>query len=170
MRTWSWGIGVAGLCLSAGEVADGQERRPADGGQTTSLGQPGQWHWTLGGSTGLGRRDGDFSGLAEGRAGVYRELLNPVLGLGGFQLEGYGGAFDTKVNAGLRLRFMSPITGIAFGADYNATAATVRPILTYVHPIRRGGISGNGSVVRLDLVPGPDRTLMIGVEKPAFRR
>lgn len=170
MRTWSWGIGVAGLCLSAGDVADGQERRPADGGQTTSLGQPGQWQWTLGGSTGLGRRHGDFSGLAEGRAGVYRELLNPVLGMGGLQLEGYGGAFDTKVNAGLRLRFMSPITGIAFGADYNATAGNVRPILTYVHPIRRGGLSGNGSVVRLDLVPGPDRTLMIGVEKPAFRR
>lgn len=170
MRSW-WFVFACGMLGHAVPARAGaQERLPADGGITTSLGQPGQWLWTFGASTGLGRRHGEFSGLAEGRAGVYRELLNPVLGFGGLQLEGYGGAFDTRVNAGARLRFVSPVSGIALGADYNATAGTVRPMLTYVHPVRRGGISGNGSVLRLDIMPGRDRTLMIGVEKPVFRR
>ncbi|MBK8246721.1 MAG: hypothetical protein IPK85_04910 [Gemmatimonadetes bacterium] len=160
---------LTGLCLARGP-AEAQQRLPANGGQTTSLGQPDTWQWTLGGSVGLGHRDDRFSGLAEGRAGVYRELLNPVLGLGGLQLEGYSGAFDTKINAGLRLRFMSPISGIAFGADYNVHAGVVRPVLTYVHPVRRGGISGNASVLRADILPGRRPTLMIGVEKPVFRR
>lgn len=158
------------LCLTAGLALEAQERLPANGGLTTSLGQPEQWLWSLGVSTGLGHRKGDLSGLAEARGALYHELLNPVLGLGGLQLEGYSGAYDTKHNSGLRLRFVSPISGIAFGADYNATAQQLRPIFSYVHPLRRGGISGNGSVARLDLITGQDRSLMIGIEKPAFRR
>ena len=135
-----------------------------------SLGQPGHWSWTFGVSTGIGRRDGYGSGLAEGRAGVYHELLNPVLGAGGLQLEAYDGAFDTIHNGGLRLRFVSPITGIALGVDYNATGNRLRPIFTYVHPIRRGGLNHDASVVRFDVITGPTRALMIGVEKPVFRR
>ncbi len=135
-----------------------------------SLGQPARWSWTFGVSTGIGRRDGEGSGLAEGRAGVYHELLNPVLGIGGAQLELYNGAFDTKYNSGLRLRFVSPISGIGIGADYNATQDQLRPIFTYVYPLRRGGVSGDGGVLRLDAMGGRDRSLMIGVEKPVFRR
>jgi hypothetical protein len=163
-------LATAGWCLPAQVVLEAQERLPANGGQTTSLGQPVTWLWSIGASTGLGFRDGALSGLAEARGGVYHELLNSVLGLGGAQLEGYSGAYDTKYNAGLRLRFVSPISGIAVGADYNATADQLRPILTYVYPLRRGGISGNGSVLRLDLFTGRDRSIMFGVEKPAFRR
>jgi len=147
-----------------------QQRRPAEGGETVSLGQPGHWLWTFGASTGIGTRDRNGSGLAEARAGVYHELLNPVLGAGGLQLEGYDGAYDTKHNAGLRLRFMSPISGIALGADYNITTNQWRPIFTYVHPIRRGGLARDGSVVRADIITGASRSLMIGVEKPVFRR
>ncbi|MEO6444170.1 MAG: hypothetical protein ABIZ91_05980 [Gemmatimonadaceae bacterium] len=147
-----------------------QARNPADGGLTSSLGQPGQWLWTLGVSTGIGHRRGEGSGLAEARAGVYREMLNPVLGVGGAQVEAYSGAYDTQPNNGLRLRFVSPISGIAIGADYNVSSEQLRPILTYVHPVKRGGLFGDGSVVRLDVVTGRDHSWMIGVEKPVFRR
>ncbi len=169
VKTW-WGLATVGLCLTAGAATEAQQRLPADGGRTTSLGQPDEWQWTIGASTGLGRRGGYLSGLAEARAGVYHELLNPVLGLGGVQVEGFGGAYDTRFNAGVRLRLMSPITGIALGLDYNATADQLHPVLTYVHPIRRGGISHNGSVVRVDLMTGHGGSVMFGVEKPAFRR
>lgn len=170
-RSGWWVVGITGLQLStAGQAARAQQRLPADGGETISLGQPGHWLWTFGVSTGIGRRDGNGSGLAEGRAGVYHELLNPVLGAGGFQFEAYDGAYDTKHNAGLRLRFVSPISGIALGADFNVTSSQVRPIFTYVHPIKRGGLAGDASVVRFDVITGPSRSLMIGVEKPVFRR
>lgn len=168
----TWWSAIAAACVAAagGHEAAAQGRAPADGGFTTSLGQPARWLWTFGVSTGIGRLNGDVSGLAEGRAGVYHELLNPVLGIGGAQLEAYNGAFDTKYNAGLRLRFVSPISGIGFGADYNATNGELRPIATYVYPFRRSGIDGEGSVVRFDAIGGRDRSLMIGVEKPVFRR
>jgi hypothetical protein len=48
---------------------------------------------------------------------------------------------DTKHNAGIRLRLMSPITGIALGADYNATAGQLHPIFSYVHPPPRGDLA-----------------------------
>ena len=164
-------LGLVGLLLTAtGASLGAQQRRPAEGGETVSLGQPGHWLWTFGVSTGIGTRDRNGSGLAEARAGVYHELLNPVLGAGGLQLEAYDGAYDTKHNAGLRLRFQSPITGIALGADFNVTTNQLRPIFTYVHPIRRGGLARDGSVVRLDVLTGSSRSLMIGVEKPVFRR
>lgn len=151
-------------------VGAAQGRLPSEGGFTTSLGQPARWLWTVGVSTGIGRRDGNKSGLGEGRAGVYHELLNPVLGVGGAHVEVYNGAFDTKYNAGLRLRFVSQISGIGFGADYNAIDSRLRPLFSYVYPLRRGGVAGDGSVVRLDYTGGRNRSLMIGVEKPVFRR
>ncbi len=159
-------LGVVGTRESAA-----QARLPSDGGFTTSLGQPGRWLWTFGVSTGIGRRDGYGSGLGEGRAGVYHELLNPVLGVGGLQLESYNGAFDTRYNGGLRLRFVSPLTGVAAGADVTMrSTAMLRPIFTYVYPLRRSGVAGDGSMVRFDVIGGRNHALMIGVEKPVFRR
>ncbi|MFN8571254.1 MAG: hypothetical protein U0132_04300 [Gemmatimonadaceae bacterium] len=154
----------------AGARVDAQARPPSDGGMTTSLGQPNVWQWTTGGATGLGRRLGSFSGLVEARAGLYRELLNPALGIGGVQLEAFTGAFDTRFNAGARLRFVSPIIGIAGGVEYNASVETLRPMLTYTHPVHRSGLFGDGSLLRADLVLGKDHTLMIGFDKPVFRR
>ncbi|MEP7380710.1 MAG: hypothetical protein ABI910_03440 [Gemmatimonadota bacterium] len=167
-----WWYAAMAACVAAAGRRDAaaQGRLPSDGGFTASLGQPARWLWTFGVSTGIGRREGNSSGLGEGRAGVYHELLNPVLGVGGAQLELYNGAFDTKYNAGLRLRFVSPISGISAGADYNATVDQLRPMFTYVYPLRRSGVFGDGSVVRLDAIGGRDRSLMIGVEKPVFRR
>lgn len=174
MRTVSWGVGTAlamAWMLSVG-AHDGaaQGRMPSEGGLTASLGQPARWLWTVGVSTGIGSRDGDGSGLGEGRAGVYRELLNPVLGVGGAHVEVYNGAFDTKYNAGIRVRVVSQISGIGVGADYGAIDSRLRPIFSYVYPLRRGGVAGDGSVVRIDATGGRDRSLMIGVEKPVFRR
>ena len=167
-----WRYTLAAVCVVAVGTREGaaQGRLPSDGGFTTSLGQPGRWLWTIGGATGIGQRDGSGSGLAEGRASVYHELLNPVLGVGGAQLEGYNGAFDTRYNAGLRLRFVSPISGIAGGVDYDAVDGQLRPIFSYVYPLRRSGVAGDGSVVRFDAIGGRNRALMIGVEKPVFRR
>ncbi|MEO7963600.1 MAG: hypothetical protein ABIT38_06780 [Gemmatimonadaceae bacterium] len=166
----AWMAAAATTLAGAGARLDAQVRPASDGGFTTSLGQPGIWQWSVGGATGLGRRSGNSSGLAEARVGAYRELINPALGVGGGQLEAYTGAFDTKFNAGVRLRFVSPIIGIAAGMDYNASARSLRPILTYVHPVHRGGLFGDGSVLRADVVLGRDRTLMIGFDKPVFRR
>ncbi|MEO6447594.1 MAG: hypothetical protein ABIP66_20755 [Gemmatimonadaceae bacterium] len=147
-----------------------QERSATDGGRTTSLGQPGGWHWSLGGATGIRSLSGVGARIAEARVGVYRELLSRVLGMGGVSLEEYSGARDTKFDGGIRARFYSPFARVGVGADVSFVDGHTRPMFTVVNPIRRGGLFRDGSVVRLDVTTGRDRAWTIGIEKPVFRR
>lgn len=86
-------IGV--MCGGAALSLPAQSRPPADGGMTASLGQPWGWQWSLGVATGVRSRSGDGAAIAEGRVGVYRELMNRALGVGGVQFEAYTGSFAT---------------------------------------------------------------------------
>ncbi len=52
---------------------------------------------------------------------MYHEFLSRALGGGGLQGELYNQSFNAEHNAGGRLRLVSQITGIAVGADYNAS-------------------------------------------------
>ncbi len=147
-----------------------QARLPTDGGMTTSLGQPGPWLWSAGVSLGLRDDRSVIAGVGEGRVGLYHELLSKALGFGGLHGEIYNQSVNAKYFAGTRLRWVSQLTGGAFGVDYSVTDKRLRPILTYVHPIMRAGLFNEGSVLRLDLVAGPRHTVTVGVEKPIFRR
>ncbi|MBK6307456.1 MAG: hypothetical protein IPF47_17670 [Gemmatimonadetes bacterium] len=147
-----------------------QRRVPADGGATASLGQPVHWQWTLGAATGVRTQPGDEAAVTEGRVGVYRELLNRSLGLGGLQVEGYSGSRDTRPRNGVRVAFFSPFLRLGVGADYDFGDRQLHHLYTLVHPVRRGGIFHDGSMLRLDFEPGSGRAFMVGIEKPVFRR
>lgn len=111
-----------------------QSRLPTDGGMTTSLGQPGPWSWSLGIALGL-REDKAFTaGVGEARVGVYHEFLSRTLGVGGMQGELYNQSQNAKYAAGVRLRWVSQITGVALGADYSITEKRTRPIFNYAWP------------------------------------
>ena len=172
MRRVRAGVAVAAgvwVGVGGGVAPLGAQGLPHRGAFTTSLGQPSGWLWTLGASAGTRSRDGDRMALGEVRAGVYRELVSRALGVGGVQLEGYGGSVGTALDAGVRARLVSPFARLAVGADYNAVDGRVRPLLTVLHPWRRGGLFRDGSVVRLDVMPGPGSRVSLGIEKPAFR-
>ena len=159
------------LLLAAILPLPAQARRlPSNGGSTASLGQPGVWQTSIGGAIGVRSELGDQAVVAEGRVGVYRELLNRVLGIGGLQLEAYSGSLDTRLNGGVRARFVSPFARVAVGADYNLVDGRLRPIFSLVNPMRRGGVFHDGSMIRLDLLTGPNRSVTVGIEKPVFRR
>jgi hypothetical protein len=147
-----------------------QRRLPHDGGTTTSLGQPNAWLWSLGWSAGVRTEVGDETVVVDGRMGLYREILSSTLGLGGVQLEAYGGSRDTRATAGLRARIFSPFLRLGIGTDYDLDEPQLRPSLTVVHPVRRGGLFRDGSVVRLDFTGGSHRTVTLGVETPIRRR
>lgn len=150
--------------------AQAQPRLPSDGGFTTSLGQPGPWEPTVGVALGRRSRPGVIGALAESRLGVYRELVNRSLGVGGIQLELYGGTVDTRSDGGVRGRVLSPFLGIAAGADYSFVDANVRPIFSLSSPVRRAGLFRNGSMVRLDVTPGRVRSVTLGIEFPVWRK
>ncbi|MBL0169945.1 MAG: hypothetical protein IPP90_04310 [Gemmatimonadaceae bacterium] len=146
------------------------ERLPSDGGLTTSLGQPGAWQPSFG--VGVGRRSevGAVGAIAEARVGVYREFLSRSLGLGGAQIEAYGGSIDTRSNGGVRGRLFSPFLRVGFGADYDIGDRELRPIFSLQLPLRRGGLFHDGSAFRFDLTPGRVHSATLGIETPIFRR
>ena len=158
------------LVLAALRTLPSQSRLPTDGGTTTSLGQPGPWLWTVGGAAGFRTEKGLVDGMGEARMGVSREILSRALGVGGLQAELYNQSLNAKYSAGARLRWVSQLTGVALGADYSLSDDELRPIITYVHPGKRGGLFGDGSVARLDVVIGPRHSITLGIEKPMFRR
>ena len=163
-------IGISILLVLPSRPAGAQARLPTDGGMTTSLGQPGPWAWSLGVALGLRDDQSQIAGVGEARLGVYHEFLSRALGVGGLQGELYNQSQNAKYAAGARLRWVSQITGIALGADYSVTEKRVRPIFTYVHPIKRGGLFNDGSVLRLDMVTGAKRAITLGIETPLARR
>lgn len=150
-------------------IVAAQPRLPSDGGIVRSLGQPSVWLGSVGISTGVQNGRTGPEATAEGRVGVYHELLNRALGLGGVQLEAYGGTRDTRPNGGVRVRLVSPLLRVGIGTDYNIVDRRMRPVVSFVHPGRRGGLFGDGSTIRIDYRSGPFRALSLGVETPVGR-
>jgi hypothetical protein len=165
-------LGTATLLLTAfiPGVLIGQARAPSDGGMTRSLGQPHTWTWTAGASTGWLFKDGGVDGVAEGSLGVYRDVVNPVLSLLGVQGEGYLGARGAELDGGLRLQVVSPFARVGVGADHNFLDDETHLLLSFAHPIRRGGLFRDGSVVRGTYLPGRGHSFTLGVEVPIRRR
>lgn len=147
-----------------------QVRAPSDGGTTASLGQPRAWKWTLGAALGWDRQVANNRGVAEARLGVYRDLMNPVIGIAGLHVEAYSGARDTDFEGGIRARVVSPFARFGLGADYNAIDGRTRFLFSLSHPGRRGGLFHDGSILRLDVTPGRDRSVSLGIETPIYRR
>jgi phosphatidylserine/phosphatidylglycerophosphate/cardiolipin synthase-like enzyme len=145
-------------------------RLPSDGGTTFSIGQPGAWQGTWGFSSGLERRHGEPLGVVEGRVGLYTELLSRVLGLGGAHVETYVSTMDTRTNAGVHGRIVSPFARVGFGFDYSGFDHQLRPLFSMTYPARRGGLFHDGSVVRIDYRPGPEKMLTVGVEGSFLRK
>lgn len=148
---------------------DAQPRRPDEGGTTASLGQPLRWLPSVGVVTGVQSRPGDRAAVTEARVGAYTELANRVLGLGGVHAELYGGSLDTRSTAGARLRLASPFLRLAFGTDYNFGTERWRPHMSFLQPVRRGGLFRDGTVLRVDLFAGAEPAFMAGFETPLRR-
>jgi hypothetical protein len=143
--------------------AGAQVRPPVEGGRALSLGQPAAFKGTA--SVGGAWHDG---ARAVAALGVQRDLLNPMLSVLAVHGEVFVEGWDDGTDAGVRARLLSPFARVGIGADYRLGERGVDVLLSAFHPLRRGGVFGDGSVVRFDYVPGRDH-LMIGIEKPIRR-
>lgn len=152
-------------------IALGAQSRPAaDGDRPTSLGQPGLWRWSAGGALGGAMTDGTGQGLGEARATLSRDVLNPVLGLAALQVESYAGARGGEWDGGVRGRLSLPFFRAGVAADYNLLDARTRWMLSFMRPLRRGGVFHDGSMARLDISPGKRWSVALGFDKPIQRR
>jgi hypothetical protein len=137
----------------------------ADGGRTASLGQPSSLKWTA--AAGVGQ---ERSAHLAGAFGLERDLLNPMLSMLALHTEVYARAGSDKVAPGLRARLVSPFARFGIGADYRPAEGGPDLLLSLFHPMRRGGLFADGSILRLDYLPGREHGFTIGIEKPVLRR
>lgn len=147
-----------------------QQTPPADGGFTASLGQPKAWKWTAGGSLGWASNDPEHRTAASAQLGVFYDIMNPVIGIGGWNIEAYAGARDTRSNGGIRARIASPALRIGVGADYNIRDNDTRLLVSLYSPVRRGGFFRNGTELRFDVLPLKHPQFAVAVETPIWRR
>lgn len=147
-----------------------QLRPPADGFLTPSIGQPGPWHWTAGGAFSGARAQDETTLSGELRIALARDLGNPVMGLGSFQLEPFLGTGAGQPEGGLRARLTVPFLRFGVGVRQQFADPDTRWFISVLRPTRRGGVFGDGSMLRFDLSPGPNPILSLGLEKPIQRR
>lgn len=152
-------------CLAAAQL-----RAPSDGGRAYSLGQPGVWKWSTGGSIGQLRTADTRVMTTEGRLGVMRDIGNPLVGLAAFQLEGFTRSRGDDLDGGVRAQLALPFARVAVGGEYNIAGSETQWHFSLTHPVRRGGLFADGSHLRLDLTRGATRSFSVGVEKPIWRR
>ena len=138
-----------------------------------SIGQPPAWRhhvalqWTA--------HDRRSSSDATISYGVYHafnkppiQATNPVLGLAGGTVEAYTTA-TAPGDAGLRALFTSRLLALSAGIDWDLRNKNVDAIVSWESAIRRGGILGRGSMVRVDWLPKRDQIVRVGLAAPLFQ-
>src|SRR5690348_6565147 len=159
---------VSALALSV-SAAGAQEAAPALGvpQPVMSMGQPPRWQ-PYGAALAVGdrTRNGPAGSLL---LGVHHPIMNPVVGLLGVSGEAYaigGGGYSGE---GLRALVTSRLLALGAGLDWNIERRRVDFMLSYQTAIFRGGLLGNGSMLRLDWLPTRGRSFAAGVTVPLLQ-
>ncbi len=132
-----------------------------------SMGQPPRWQPYAAGF-GLLETRGSESG-ASLALGVYHPITNPVIGLFGVTGEAYGNAGGTFPGVGARALAKVPVLSLGAGADWNVSAGRLDLMFSYQSAIRRGGLLGHGTMLRVDWLPTRGRTLGVGIHVPLLQ-
>jgi len=151
------------LYLSFAALVGGVRFAEAQSAPVFSMSQPPRWLPYVSASGLTGDRPG--VGLT---LGVSHPILNPITGLFAVRGETYGEWRSSGSDAGLRALANVPVIGFSAGVDWRATSSAIDPIFSFQTAIRRGGIVGGGSMVRLDWLPTRSQ-LGIGVNVPIGR-
>jgi hypothetical protein len=158
---------------SNAQAVDSALTRAAPSPAVYSIGQPPLWRQQLSAQGSAVTRDGRSG--ATFSYGVFRAFskppiaaFNPVLGLIGGTVEGYGSVGGAE-DAGVRAMATSKIFATSVGADWDVRHGRVNTIVSWQSAIRRGGILGHGSMVRVDWVPARGQTVRVGIAAPLFQ-
>ncbi|HZI41551.1 MAG TPA: hypothetical protein VFD67_07590, partial [Gemmatimonadaceae bacterium] len=96
------------------------------------------------------------------------QAFNPVLGIIGGTLEGYGTLAGIE-DAGIRAMATSKMLATSVGADWDIRHHHVNTIVSWQSAIRRGGLLGRGSMLRVDWIPARGQTVRVGLAAPLFQ-
>src|SRR5437868_3491872 len=146
---------------------------PSPPAPVLSIGQPPIWRQQLT-AQGTAYSQGGRSG-ATFSYGVFHSLsqppiqaLNPLLGIIGGTLEGYGTIAGIE-DAGVRAMATSRLFATSVGADWDIRHHHVNTVVSWQSAIRRGGLFGRGSMLRVDWIPARGQTVRVGLAAPLFQ-
>ena len=154
-----WGVGIIAVALCA--RADAQ--RPTSS-VVTSIGQPPRVQFDASVNVPV---HGSIGGAPQLGFALYRSVTNPVTGLLGATAEPY--LATSGSSGGTRLMATSKLFAVSMGVDWSWSPGRVAPIISYATAIRRGGILGGGTMVRVDWLPTRSQALSLGLSVPVFR-
>lgn len=161
---------LASFLLCAAAPLTGQDRPPPDlGGRIYSLGQPRRYYPDIGVLFGVQGREGEARGTQTAVFGLARDVVPGLPGLLTLRGEPYVGLRETSPTAGMRVMAASPTFRLGVGVDYNARDKTLDVLLAGTLPLRRGGLFGRGSMLRLEWTPA-QAAVQAGVIFPMWRR
>lgn len=177
LRSPSAALAILTLAAATGgEVAAQATPPPNRGGFTTSMGVPPIVKLAAGFSGGVNRGGETAEATTFLVGSVYRDLLNPAVSALGLNLDVYGGrrgTFDSWSDGwdwGVRMGLFSPVTRLAFGADYNGPDDETDFFVSLIHPLKRGGILVDGGNLRIDYIPGRNHSTSVGLSLPVGQR
>jgi hypothetical protein len=150
---------VALACLAA-RSARAQEQPPAP---VFSIGQPSRWQLYV---DAMFQSGSGSSHDALVVAGTEQSLFNPVVGALAADAEVYGSAGDARADVGARGVLRVPALALGIGVDWNVTRGRGDLLVTYRSAIRRGGLLGNGTMLRVDWLPTRSGTFALGIHVP----
>jgi hypothetical protein len=160
-------LAVASVLLAPPAVP-AQTTSPVDAlGPVRSMGKPPVWKPFAGGYYGLDR-SGETT-LSGGGAfvGVYKDLLPSIVGVGvsgEAYLGGYSGA--SGVSGGFRAFAELRSLFLKVGVDALQGEGDTSFILSLTVPLRRGGLLGYGTHLRVDWLPGRGNSWNFGLQVP----
>ena len=99
--------------------------------------------------------------------GIYKDLMPSIVGIGA-SAEGYVGGYSgvAGVNGGGRALLELRGLYLKAGVDYDVQREDASFILSLTVPLRRGGILGYGTNVRVDWLPGRGNSWNFGLQVP----
>jgi len=139
---------------------------PEKGEMVQSMSFPKLWMFRTGVSYVLNKAGEENHGGGELNLSVYRDFLNPNMGILGGVVEGYMGQSGGESRNGIRLMGSMKFFMFLAGADYSFSDEHWTTIFSFQLPIRRGGLFGKGGDIRVDWFPWRGNSLSFGLNIP----
>ncbi|MDT7857385.1 hypothetical protein RQM47_12100 [Rubrivirga sp. S365] len=105
-------------------------------------------------------------------AGVYRDLINPIVGVG-VALEGsvgWTGGGEGGARGAVRLFGSAPSLALQVGGEVRLDDPELDLVVSVLPPLRRSGPLGQGGALRIDWIPTRDHSFRLGLKLPLGQR
>lgn len=159
---------VFALLASGGAAPLSAQTTAATGERSVSMGYPARWQPYVSGMFGTSSFNSDANLRYIGSIGMYRGVIIPLAGVG-VTGEAYAGSLGDGFDWGGRMGLAIQPFWLAGGIDWRVGDNSPAFIMSLIPPVRRGGIVGGGSRLRIDWIPSRNQMFNFGVTVPVFQ-